>query len=42
MEKGNGKERSKWIAPRVKFKKKKEKKRRLGLCRGFGAGFCYN
>ena len=23
MEKGNGKERSKWIAPRVKLKKKK-------------------
>ena len=23
MEKGNGKERSKWIAPKVKFKKKK-------------------
>ena len=24
MEKGNGKERSKWIAPKVKFKKKKK------------------
>ena len=26
MEKGNGKERSKWIAPKVKLKKKKRKK----------------
>ena len=25
MEKGNGKERSKWIAPKVKLKKKKKK-----------------
>ena len=27
MEKGNGKERSKWIAPKVKFKKTKQKKK---------------
>ena len=26
MEKGNGKERSKWIAPKVKFKKTNKKK----------------
>ena len=41
MEKGNGKERSKWIAPKVKLKKKK-KKGDVVFVGDLEQGFCYH